>query len=61
MNLTITLNERGVYILEVNDAGGEAIVNIPLYNGDIYPLVPDFLDLTPSYIDLAALNQPSLI
>lgn len=61
VNLTITLNEPGVYILEVNDAGGEALVNIPLYNGDIYPLVPDFLDLTPSYIDLAALNQPSLI
>lgn len=50
-----------MYILEVNDAGGEAVINIPLYNGDIYPLVPDFLDLTPSYIDLAALNQPSLI
>jgi hypothetical protein len=61
VDLTITLNEVGVYILEVNDAGGEAVLNIPLYNGDIYPLVPDFLDLTPPYIDLAALNQPSLI
>lgn len=50
-----------MYILEVNDAGGEALINIPIYVGDIYPLVPDFVDLTPQYIDLAALNQPSLI
>lgn len=61
VNLIIPLTEVGVYILEVNDAGGEAILNIPLYNGDILPLVPDFLDLTPPYIDLAALNQPLLI
>lgn len=61
VNLPITFNETGVYILEVNDAGGEALINMPIYVGDIYPLVPDFADLTPKYIDLAALNQPSLI
>lgn len=61
MDLTINLNETGVYIFEVNDAGGQAIINIPIYVGDIYPLVPDFVDLSPKYIDLAALSQPALI
>jgi hypothetical protein len=37
------------------------LINIPIYVGDLYPLVPDFVDLSPSYIDLAALNQPSLV
>jgi hypothetical protein len=50
------LTDVGVYILEVNNAGGEAILNIPIYVGDIYPLLPDFVDLAPAAPDLQALN-----
>lgn len=35
----------GTYILEVNDQGGSAVLNIPVYIGDIIPLIPDFFDL----------------
>ena len=42
MNLIIPLSQFGEYILEVNDAFGEALVNVPLYVGDFYPLLPDF-------------------
>jgi len=36
---------KGTYILEVNDQGGSAVLNIPVYIGDIIPLIPDFFDL----------------
>jgi len=45
----------------VNDAAGEALINIPLYVGDIYPLLPDFMDLAPASPDVVALKEPSNI
>ena len=59
MEISIPLRQTGVYILEVNDAAGEALINIPLYVGDIYPLLPDFMDLAPASPDVVALNEPS--
>ncbi|MFC1600355.1 S-layer homology domain-containing protein [Patescibacteria group bacterium] len=35
----------GTYILEINDQGGSAVLNIPVYVGDIIPIIPDFFDL----------------
>jgi uncharacterized protein YkwD len=37
--------DTGTYILEINDQGGSAILNIPIYIGDIIPIIPDFFDL----------------
>lgn len=47
--------------MEINTSGGEALVNMPIYVGDIYPILPDFMDLNPTYIDLPSLNQPPLL
>jgi hypothetical protein len=60
-NLTISFKETGVYILEINNEGGQAIVNMPIYVGDLKPLLPDFVDLAPKILDLNALAQPGLL
>lgn len=41
---------EGAYIFEVNDPTGSAIVNVPVYVGATFPLLPDFF----------ALNKPKL-
>lgn len=56
MKVKINFNQSGVYIIEVNGANGDAILNVPVYVGDIYPLIPDFMDLNPTNTDLDALN-----
>jgi hypothetical protein len=38
----ITLSQEGVYILEVNNAAGSAVINQPIYVGNKYPILPDF-------------------
>ena len=51
INVQVTFATEGVYVLEVNTAGGEAIINSAVYVGDIYPLLPDFVDLAdPVYL-----------
>jgi len=35
----------GTYIIEVNDSGGEAILNMPIYVQTGIPIIPDFFDL----------------
>ncbi len=37
--------DHGTYIIEINDEGGQAIVNTPLYIGSKIPLLPNFFDL----------------
>ncbi len=37
--------QEGTYILEINDIGGSALVNVPIYIGTDIPLIPDFFDL----------------
>lgn len=44
-NFSYSPPETGVYILEVNDQGGSALLNVPVYIGNIIPLIPDFFDL----------------
>lgn len=55
------MKQEGVYIVEINNQGGQAIINMPIYVGDIYPLLPDFMDLAPKNLDLTALNEPTFI
>lgn len=38
-------NVEGTYILEINNIGGSALVNVPIYVGSSIPLIPDFFDL----------------
>lgn len=35
----------GNYIIEINDRGGEAVINMPIYVQTGIPLIPDFFDL----------------
>jgi len=37
------------------------VLNSPIYCGDIYPLIPDFVDLSPGYTDTSALQEPALL
>ncbi|MFC1655628.1 S-layer homology domain-containing protein [Patescibacteria group bacterium] len=37
--------QTGTYILEINDQGGSAVVNVPIYIGNGIPIIPDFFDL----------------
>jgi uncharacterized protein YkwD len=48
-NFTYNPTMKGTYILEINDQGGAALINIPIYIGDGIPLIPDFFDLQDPY------------
>lgn len=37
--------KTGTYILEINSQSGSAVVNTPIYVGNIIPFIPDFFDL----------------
>lgn len=43
-NLTFVPNEPGAWVIEVNEAGGLAVINRPVYVGDGIPLIPSPLD-----------------
>lgn len=47
----------GVYILEVNNNGGGAVINRPVYVGNSYPLLPDFADLSPQIYDTEVVSS----
>lgn len=44
-------SESGTHILEVNDTKGLAVINHPVYQSGKIPLVPDYFDLNPLYLD----------
>lgn len=48
--------QTGTYILEINDLGGSAVLNIPIYIGHEIPLVPDFFDLQDPMERTSSLN-----
>ena len=37
--------EKGTYILEVNQASGVAAINVPVYEAGTVPIIPDFMDM----------------
>ena len=41
----LKMQEEGTYIVEINDTSGLPVLNHPIYNPDIIPLLPDFADL----------------
>lgn len=49
-------SQIGTYILEINDTGGSAVVNIPIYIGHYIPLIPDFFDLQDPLEKTTTLN-----
>jgi len=49
----------GVYILEINNQGGSAVLNVPVYIGDIIPLIPDFFDLQDPFEETYTLDLDS--
>lgn len=49
----------GVYILEINNQGGSAVLNIPVYIGNIVPLIPDFFDLQDPFEETYTLDLNS--
>lgn len=50
----------GTYIFEINDRGGIALINHPIYVNNGYPLIPDFFDLNDREFYSAPFNQNSL-
>lgn len=42
-----TAVKEGVYIIEINHSKGYALINMPVYVGESYPLLPDYHDLSP--------------
>ena len=50
-NVQVNLPVTGTYIFEVNNPQGSAVINVPLYVGDIVPLLPDFFDLSTAELD----------
>lgn len=61
IQLSILLDTIGVYILEINDGTGSAIINTPVYVGDIYPLLPDYKDLAPKSFDKNAFGFSTIL
>jgi len=61
-NNNITLNytpkTTGNYLFEINDLGGIAILNYPIYVGNIVPLIPNYFDLSPRSFYKGNLDLP---
>jgi uncharacterized protein YkwD len=52
---------EGVYILEINSQEGDALLNVPIYVGDLVPVIPNSLELIENYADVYSKNQLSQI
>jgi uncharacterized protein YkwD len=50
----------GTYIIEVNDLGGVAVINHPVYQSGRLPLLPDYYDLYPVLVNDDSINESSL-
>lgn len=55
LNIDIDFQEEGVYIFEVNNPSGGAVINVPVYVGNLVPLLPDFFARNPSKLSAAPL------
>lgn len=59
---------QGVHVFEINDETGRAVLNIPIYPEEVYPLLPNPIDLTilqdkalDSNLNLVRLHMLSLV
>ncbi len=52
-------SQNGVYIIEINNKNGQAIINHPVYVGDGIPLIPNYFDLNPRKFFSGTLNLNS--
>lgn len=53
IRITRNLASTGTYIFEVNDPEGGAVVNVPIYVGNEFPLLPDYFALHPPVLETA--------
>lgn len=51
-----TPTSSGTHILEINNLGGAAVLNAPLYIGSAIPIIPDFFDLQNPFETTESLN-----
>ncbi|KKU80167.1 MAG: hypothetical protein UY05_C0012G0005 [Candidatus Peregrinibacteria bacterium GW2011_GWA2_47_7] len=51
IDFSYTLPEAGIYIFEVNEPTGGAIVNVPIYADEGVPIIPDYFDLNDPALD----------
>jgi len=51
---------KGTYILEINKDDGFAIINMPIYESETIPLIPDIWDLNGHYLNLKDRSFPDL-
>lgn len=54
-----TSTSNSTYIVEINNQFGEALLNHPVYVGDIIPLLPDYFDSNERQLYSGALNLNS--
>ncbi|PJC36691.1 hypothetical protein CO046_04725 [Candidatus Peregrinibacteria bacterium CG_4_9_14_0_2_um_filter_53_11] len=54
-----TMKNTGTYIFEINNTGGAAALNVPIYVGSSTPLLPDFFALNTPHLDTAPLGELS--
>lgn len=50
-------NSAGTYIFEVNNPQGSAVVNAPVYVGQVAPLLPDYFSLNPPELNKSPLGD----
>ena len=60
LTLTYTAKTTGVHILEINDAEGLAVLNVPIYIKNQYPLIPNTRDLSAQLPEDLGTNMDSL-
>lgn len=54
------VDQAGAYIIEINEINSTAIVNHPIYVGDVVPLIPDYFDLNERKIFSGNVNLNSM-
>jgi len=50
---------QNTYIIEINNLGGIAVINHPIYPSNKVPLIPDFFDLNPVKLDKNSIDEAS--
>ncbi len=57
VELSVQLSTAGTYIFELNNPEGAAVVNVPVYVGDVFPILPDFFTAHPAKLSTEPLGD----
>lgn len=55
--IQFNLTSSGTYIFEINNTEGSAVLNVPVYVGNVTPLLPDFFALHPPELDTSPIEN----